>query len=293
MVGLGSMGLGMASSLLRAGHKTHGHDIDAARTAAFAVEGGTSGTLHALAPTLDGVVLVVLNAAQAEAVLFGEDGIAAALPEGAVVVNCATVAPAFAADTARRCEASGLHYLDAPVSGGAARAEAGELSVMASGTPEAFARARPLLDAMATTVFELGDAAGAGSALKAANQLLAGVHITAMAEAMTFALSQGVTPERFMEVIPLCAGTSWMLENRGPHVVEGDYHPRSRMTIWPKDLAIVREAAGPLADELRLLAAALERFETAVDAGLADEDDAAVARVYARAMGVALPGEER
>ena len=289
--GLGSMGLGMARSVLRAGHATHGLDVVAERVSAFRAEGGAGGELAGVAATLDAAVVVVLNAAQTESVLFGEDGVVARLPEGAVVVACATVPPAFARDMEARCAARGVHYLDAPISGGAAKAASGELSVMASGRPAAFAAARPVLDATAATVFELGDAAGAGSAMKAVNQMLAGVHIAAMAEALTFGMTQGVEPARFVEVISRCAGTSWMLENRAPHVVDGDYAPRSSVDIWPKDLGIVLDIARAAGFGAPLTAAALQQFLAASGSGLGGEDDAAVAKVYARNAGLTLPGD--
>ena len=295
--GLGSMGFGVATSLLRAGHRVHGFDPVPDAVARLEAAGGARADADDVAGSLDAVVTVVLNAAQTGSVLFGDGaddapgGVAARLRPGAVVIGCATVPPAFARDAAARCAAAGVHYLDAPISGGAAKAASGELSVMASGTAEAFAAARPVLDAMAATVFELGDAAGAGSAMKAVNQLLAGVHIAAMAEAITFGMTQGVSPERFLEVIPKCAGTSWMLENRAPHVVDGDWTPRSAVDIWPKDLAIVLEAAREAGFEAPLTEAALVEFAKAADAGLGREDDAAVAKVYARRAGLALPGE--
>ncbi|WP_102106905.1 L-threonate dehydrogenase [Oceaniglobus roseus] len=289
--GLGSMGYGMAQSVLRAGHVTHGFDIAEAQVARFRAEGGAEGAAGEVAPQLDAVVVVVLNAAQTEAVLFGAAGIVARLRKGAVVIACATVPPAFARDMAARCAEAGVLYLDAPISGGAAKAASGELSIMASGTAEAFAAARPVLDACAASVFELGETAGAGSAMKAVNQLLAGVHIAAMAEAMTFGMTQGVSPEKFLEVIPKCAGTSWMLENRGPHVAEGDYTPRSSVDIWPKDLGIVLDIARGARFSAPLTAAALQQFLAASGSGLGGEDDAAVAKVYARNAGIALPGE--
>ncbi len=235
VIGLGSMGIGMAGALLGAGHTVHGFDVAPAQVEAFRAAGGAAGTLAEVAPRLDAVVVVVLNAAQTEAVLFGEDGVVARLRPGAVVVACATVAPDFAREMARRCGERDVLYLDAPISGGSMRAAEGRLSVMAAGTPPAFEAARPVLAAMAETVFELGDAAGAGSAMKAVNQLLAGVHIAAMAEALTFGMTQGIAPEQFLAVISKCAGTSWMLENRAPHVIDGDYTPRSQVDIWPKD----------------------------------------------------------
>jgi 3-hydroxyisobutyrate dehydrogenase-like beta-hydroxyacid dehydrogenase len=289
--GLGSMGYGIAASILRAGHETYGFDVAPAPAARFRAEGGAAGTPAEVAAALDAVVVVVLNAVQTEAVLFGDDGIVGRLRPGTVVVACATVAPEFARGMAARCAERAVHYLDAPISGGAANAAAGQLSVMASGSPQAFAAARPVLAATAETVFELGDAPGAGSAMKAVNQLLAGVHIAAMAEALTFGMTQGIAPAQFLEVISRCAGTSWMLENRAPHVVAGDYAPRSAVDIWPKDLGIVLEIAGRARFAAPLAAAALQQFLAASGSGLGGEDDAAVAKVYARNAGLTLPGE--
>jgi len=289
VIGLGSMGYGMAQSALRAQHRVHGFDIAPAATERFRAEGGAEGALADVAGSLDAVVVVVLNAAQTEAVLFGEDGVVPRLKTGAVVMACATVAPDFARAMAARCEGFGVHYLDAPISGGSVKAAAGQLSIMASGSRAAFAAARPALDAMAQTVFDLGDAPGAGSAMKAVNQLLAGVHIAAMAEAMTFGMTQGVSPEKFMEVIPKCAGTSWMLENRGPHIVSGDYTPHSSVDIWPKDLGIVLDIAKGAKFGAPITAAALQQFLAASGSGLGREDDAAVAKVYARNAGLTLP----
>ncbi|WP_102223047.1 L-threonate dehydrogenase [Acidimangrovimonas sediminis] len=291
VIGLGSMGAGMALSLVRAGHRVRGQDIDPARITALVAAGGQPGAPADHAGALDAVVVVVLNAAQTEAVLFGPEGIAPRMRPGAVILSCATVPPAFARDMAARAATMGLHYLDAPISGGAAKAAEGRLSIMASGGPASFAAARPVLDAMAETVFDLGPEAGAGSAMKAVNQMLAGTHIAAMAEALTFGMTQGVAPATFLEVISRCAGTSWMLENRAPHVVAGDYSPKSQVNIWPKDLGIVLEIAREAGFEAPLAKAALGRFTEAAAQGLGQEDDAAVAKVYARAAGLTLPGE--
>ncbi len=286
IVGLGSMGYGMASSLLRAGHVVCGADVNPAAVDRLHAEGAAPWTFE-----LEALVVVVLNAAQVEAVLFGAEGVAAQLPPGAVVICCVTVAPDFARTIAARCEALGLQYLDAPISGGSLKAAAGKLSVMASGTAAAFAAARPMLQATAEKVFELGDSAGKGSAMKAVNQMLAGVHIAAMAEAVTFGMTQGITPETFLSVIPDCAGTSWMLENRAPHIVAGDYTPYSAVDIWPKDLGIVLDAARAAKFAAPLTAAALQQFVAASGMGFGRQDDAAVAKVYARNASLTLPGE--
>ena len=126
--------------------------------------------------------------------------------------------------------------------------------------------------------------------MKSVNQLLAGVHIATMAEALTFGMTQGVTPEKFVEVISKCAGTSWMLENRAPHIVDGDYTPLSSVNIWPKDLGIVLDIAKEAGFNAPVTKAALQQFVAAADMGLGGEDDAAVAKVYARDTGLSLPG---
>jgi 3-hydroxyisobutyrate dehydrogenase-like beta-hydroxyacid dehydrogenase len=275
--GLGSMGLGMAQSLVRAGHSVAGHDprgvvLDGAAEVAVA--------------DMQAAVLVVLNAAQTRDVIAA---ILPDLPAGAVIVACATVPPEVAREMDSLCEAKDIHYLDAPISGGAARAAQGDLAIMASGTAAAFDAAAPVLEATASTVFRLGDAAGAGSAMKAVNQALAGIHIAAMAEAMTFGITQGIDPKTFLDTIPHCAGTSWMLENRAPHIRDGDYTARSMVDIWPKDLGIVQDIAGGAGIDMPLVAAALAQFRAASEAGLGAEDDAAVAKVYARQAGLDLP----
>lgn len=292
VIGLGSMGYGMASSLLRAGLTTYGFDVVSAQVEKFHAEGGASGTLSDVASDLDAVVIVVLNAAQTEAVLLGEHAILPGLKPGSVVIACATVAPDFARTMAERCMDYGVHYLDAPISGGSVKAANGQLSYMASGTPESMQAARPVLDATAGTVFELGDEAGRGSAMKAVNQLLAGVHIAAMAEAITFGMTQGISPETFLEVIPKCAGTSWMLENRAPHIAAGDYTPHSSIDIWPKDLGIVLDIAKSVKFGAPITAAALQQYLAASGSGLGREDDAAIAKIYARNAGLTLPGTE-
>jgi len=292
VVGLGSMGMGIARSILRAGLDVRGADVNPEAVARFREAGGGAIATPADYGDRDAVVIVVLNATQTEAVLFGPEGIAPHLPQGAVIISCATVAPDFARAMEARCAEAGLAYLDAPISGGQVRANDGSLTVMAAGSAAAFAGARPVLDAMAGKVFELGEAAGPGSAMKAVNQLLVGVQLAAMGEAMTFGMTQGVSPEQFLGIIPQCAGTSWILENRAPHVVAGDYTPLSAIDIWPKDLGIVTDIARAAKFSAPLTAAALQQFLAASGMGLGGEDDAAIAKVYARNARLTLPGEK-
>ena len=291
-IGLGSMGYGIAQSALRGGHEVWGLDINVEQMQLFVGEGGESAVLSNVVDQLDTVIVAVLNATQTEDVLFGANGIVPKLRAGAAVLSCATVPPEFAKEMAKRCAEFDVLYLDAPISGGSLKAANGALSIMAAGTLEAFSALRPVLDSIAETVFELGDTAGAGSAMKAVNQLLAGVHIATMAEAMTFGMTQGVTPDKFIDVISKCAGTSWMLENRAPHIAAGNYTPHSSVNIWPKDLGIVLDIAKNASFSAPITAAAMQQFVAASGMGLGAEDDAAVAKVYARNVGLTLPGQD-
>jgi 3-hydroxyisobutyrate dehydrogenase len=294
VIGLGSMGYGMAQSLRRAGFQVTGCDVSEAQVARFVAEGGMSASSPAEAARgTAAAVSVVVNAAQTEAILFGPGGAAETLPEGAVFISSATMDPEVARRLAARLEATGRLYLDAPISGGAARAAGGQLTVLASGSAAAFAKARPMLDAMAAKVYELGDAAGAGAAFKMINQLLAGVHIAAASEAIAFAARQGLELRKVYEVICASAGNSWMFENRVPHVLDGDYTPRSAVEIFVKDLGIIQDMARGARFPVPMAAAALQMFLATAGAGMGRDDDASVARLYARLSGTTLPGESR
>lgn len=291
VIGLGSMGLGMARACLSRGLAVIGCDLDPKACAALEKAGGqVAATPRAAAADAGILVVVVVNAAQTEAVLFGADGAAGALKPGTVIVSCATMAPDDARRLAARAEQAGVHYLDAPISGGAVKAAEGRLTVMASGSATAFAAARPALDAMAETVYELGGEAGIGASFKMVNQLLAGVHIAAACEAIALARRLGLDLDSVFEVITRSAGNSWMFENRVPHVLEGDYAPRSAVDIFTKDLGIVSDIGRGAKFPVPMAGAALQMFLMTAAAGMGRDDDASVARLYARIAGLDLPG---
>jgi 3-hydroxyisobutyrate dehydrogenase len=294
VIGLGSMGFGMATSLRRAGFAVTGCDVSDDAVARFVADGGAGASTPAqAAKQADIVVSVVLNAAQTETILFGKDGVAETLAKDTVFVSSATMDPDVARRLAKQLEPTGRHYLDAPISGGAQRAAQGELTILASGSPAAFAKARPALDAMAAKLYELGDAAGQGAAFKMINQLLAGVHIAAASEAITFAARQGLDLQKVYEVITASAGNSWMFENRMPHVIAGDYKPRSAVEIFVKDLGIVQDMARAARFPAPLASAALQMFLMAAASGMGRDDDASVARLYGRISGTRLPGDPK
>src|SRR5258708_32727011 len=233
VIGLGSMGFGMATSLKRAGFDVTGCDVSDDAVARFVADGGSGAKTPAeAAKGADIVVSVVVNAAQTETILFGKDGVAETLAKGAVFVSSATMDPDVARRLAKQLEATGRHYLDAPISGGAQRAAQGELTILASGSAAAFAQATPALEAMAAKLCWLVDAAGQGVACKMVNQLLAGVHIAAASEAITFAAKQGLDLRKVYEVITASAGNSWMFENRPPPLLARLYSPHSTVPLF-------------------------------------------------------------
>jgi putative dehydrogenase len=292
VVGLGSMGLGMATCLVKAGFAVAGADLRHEAVETLRAIGGHGAASPAEAARGAGVVIVmVVNAAQVESVLFGEAGVVSTLPKGAVVMLSATVAASFAVATAARLEASGHLMLDAPVSGGAAGAASGKLTVMASGPAAAFDRTEGALAAIAGKVYRLGDRAGIGSTVKTVNQLLAGVHIAAAAEAMAFGTRAGADPRTLFEVISNSAGASWMFVNRVPHMLDGDYGPKSAVDIFLKDLGVVLDSGRELRFPLPLAAAAHQLFLMAAAAGHGREDDAAVVKVYEMLAGIRVSGK--
>ena len=287
LIGLGAMGLGMAQSLRRAGFDLRVFDVRAGAAEAFAEDGGRAcASAAVLAAQSDVVVCVVVDAAQTEDVLFGSGAVAGAMRGGSVFVMCSTVDPRWSAQLEARLEAQGLLYLDAPISGGAAKAASGQMTMMTAGRAAAYARCGGALDAMAAKVYRLGDRAGAGSKVKVINQLLAGVHIAAAAEAMALGLREGVDAAALYEVITHSAGNSWMFENRMPHVLAADYTPLSAVDIFVKDLGLVLDMARASKFPLPLSSTAHQMFMQASTAGFAKEDDSAVIKIF---PGITLP----
>ena len=232
------------------------------------------------------------------ATLIGVDlspymGAAANLQPGAVVIAGATTPPDYPPKLAARLEELGVLLLDAPVSGGAAKATAGEMTVMASGAPEAFEKAAAVLDAISERVYRLGDAPGQGAVVKMINQLLAGVHIAAMAEAFALASRSGADLETVYEVISNAAGASWMFQNRGPSILEGDYQPKSAVDIFVKDLGIVLDAGRSMTFPLPLAATAHQQFLAASAGGHGRENDSAVIKVFQKLTGIDLPAQSK
>jgi putative dehydrogenase len=280
-IGLGAMGAGMAASLVRAGFAVTGYDLrPAARDRLIEHGGSAAESPRAAAENAELLVIMVVNDAQVDEVLFGCQGAAAALAGGATVMLSSTVPAAYVRSLAERLAERGLHLLDAPVSGGAVAAERGELTIMASGPDAAFAAADPALEACAKQVYKLGAAPGIGSTVKAVNQLLAGINLVTAAEGMAFGVALGADPKVLYDVIRNAAGGSWMFENRVPHMLDDDYAPRSAVDIWVKDLGLVLDTGKALRMPLPMAAAAHQVVMMAAAQGLGPIDDAAFVKVY-------------
>ncbi len=280
-LGLGAMGGAMAANLVKSQFRVVGFDpAGPALDALVAAGGHRAGTPADAAREQPLLVVMVATPEQVEAALFGPDGAVAALAKGAAVVLHSTVPPAYVEALAAKLAALGHPLLDAPVSGGQKGAQAGALSVMASGSAEAFAAAEVELGVVSQRVFRLGDKPGMGANAKIAHQLLAGAHIVVAAEAIAMATRAGIDPRLFFEIVTASAGNSWMFQNRGPHMLDGDFTPLSAVEIFVKDLGIVLEAGRALRFPLPMAAAAHQQFLAAAGSGHGREDDAAVVKVY-------------
>lgn len=281
VIGLGAMGFPMALRLATELPVTV-FDIAAERRALVTAEGAAEADTPAgAAEGADILLLAVRNQEQVDAALFGDGGAAPALREGAVVILTSTVGPDPARATAARLAEQGVHLVDAPVSGGPTRAGNGDLLIVVGGSEEARELAGPVLDRLASTLTVIGPAAGDGQALKAINQLLAGVHIAAAAEAVALGRSLGLDPQTVIDSLSQGAAGSFMFADRGPRMAQAyregeEVEVRSRLDIFVKDMGIVTGVAKDTHTPVPLAAAAQQLYLLGERAGLADQDDSSV-----------------
>jgi putative dehydrogenase len=281
VIGLGAMGAAVAANLVRRGFEVAGFDPrTAARDALAAAGGAPAATAQAAAAGARVVVTFVVNAAQVRDAVLGEGGAAHGMADDSVLVQCATVPAAFITDLAAQMAARGLPVLDAPVSGGVLRAADGTLTVMMSGDPQAKARARPVVEAIGQSVHDFGDTAGAGSTVKTINQLLCGVHLAVLGEALALGRRAGLDPARLLEVYGGSAAASWMLNDRGPRALQDTPPTRSAVDIFVKDLGLVLDTGRALTFPLPMSAAAHQLFLAMSAQGLGNLDDSQLWRAY-------------
>ncbi|MCP5157527.1 MAG: NAD(P)-dependent oxidoreductase [Ectothiorhodospiraceae bacterium] len=278
VVGTGNMGLPMAASLLRAGFEVLARDVDGAAAAAAAGAGArVVDDARALAAGSDMILVVVVDARQIESALFTEPAPASAgWRPGTPVALCSTIGPDDATRLAARIAAAGACPIDAPISGGPARAASGELSLMLAGDDADLARAEPVLAALGHRRFRISARPGDGARMKLVNNLLAGIQLAAGAEALAIGEAAGLDPGVMLDVVAASSGQSWVVEDRLRRAFAGDYAPRAHTRILHKDLALALEMARGEGFEMAIGAQARQLFDETLDRGLGGEDDAAV-----------------
>jgi len=287
-IGLGTMGAPMARRLVDAGHRVTAHNRTRAREAALATHGARRAATPGEAATgVELVVTMVADTPDVEEVVFGGDGVASAIADGALLVDMSTIAPgATRAFAERLSAATGAGWLDAPVSGGSEGAQRGTLSIMVGGTAADLERARPALSALGSTITHVGPI-GAGQVAKAMNQVIIAGTYAAVAEGLVLGLKAGIDVEAAMTALAGGAAGSWGLVNRGPNVVRDTYPLGFRVRLHRKDLGIALDAARQLGVPLPL-AALVEQWETGLIArGHGDEDVSAIGRVVRQQAGLA------
>jgi len=280
VVGTGAMGGGVVESLVRAGIVTMARDIRPEAQARAVGHGATpAASPAALARACDVVIVLVVDAGQVETVLFGVDGVTTAEMRERIVLVSSTVDPAYVAALAPRLAGYGVALLDAPVSGGPAKAAAGTMTMMVSGDTEAFARVRTLLDRIAGRVFMLGSRPGDASTFKIVNNMLAAANLAAGAEALAIAHAAGLDLQRVSDVVNASSGASWIFADRVPRALANDYAPRAATRLLDKDVGIAETLAERLGVDAPFTRVATKAFAAAMAAGCAEDDDAVLCRL--------------
>ena len=280
VIGTGAMGGGVVQSLVRAGIATSARDI-LTEAQARAVRLGAVGRASPaeLARASDIIIVLVVDASQVETVLFGAEGVAHSGAHDRIVLVSSTVDPLYVKALAPRLAASGIALLDAPVSGGPAKAAAGTMTMMVSGAPEAVARARGVIDRIAGHVFVLGRRAGDASTFKIVNNLRAGANLAAGAEALALAHAAGLDLELVRDVVNASSGGSWIFADRIARALDNDLAPRAAVRLLAKDVAIAAALAERLHVDAPFSELASGAFSAAVAAGHAEDDDAVLMRL--------------
>jgi 3-hydroxyisobutyrate dehydrogenase len=281
------MGGAMALRLCELGWTVGVRDIEPAREAECARAGAAvHATPAALAAAHPVAIVAVVDAAQSEAVLFGDDGLAqGARGAAACVVLCPTLGPASTEAIAARLGERGIGCIDAPMSGGPARARAGSMSLMVACDPALFERRRALLEALSSRLFRVGERPGDGARTKLVNNLLAAINLAGAAEAIALAERLGLDPARTLDVIEQSSGQSWIGSDRMRRAIAGDLAPRAHTTLLAKDSRLAMEMAAAAGFAAPLGRAAAERFRAACAAGFGALDDASLLQLLREAGG--------
>ena len=289
MIGTGAMGMGVVRSLARHQVRTLTRDVrPEADREAISLGAVPCASPARLAREVNIVVVLVVDDRQVDEVLFGAEGAAAALPPESVVVMSSTLDPAFVAALGQRLADSSVRLVDAPVSGGPARAADGTMTMMVAGDAKARARCADLFARIAGRVFHVGERPGDAATFKVVNNLLAAANLAASAEALVLARKAGLDPRAVLEVIQASSGASWMIADRMPRALSGDASVRAATKILAKDAALAASLCERLRIDAAFARAAQEAFAAAVRAGYGERDDSSMLHYVAQRAGVAL-----
>ena len=290
IIGVGAMGMGVAKALLAKGFPVVVRDIVAEReTEAVAAGAKRAATPAEVASQIDVLITVVVDAHQTREVLLASEGAIANAAPSLTAMMCSTIAPGDAEEIAARLADRGIAMLDAPISGGPARAHAGTLSMMAAGSDAAFERCRPVIEATTAKCFRVSAKPGDGSRMKVVNNMLAAANLAAGCEAMALAAKLGLDLHQAAEVVNASSGASWIFADRMARALQGDYAPRAAARVLLKDVGLFVDVARAFGLSAPMAEKAQEVFRDTVARGLAEEDDAAVLKRYAAAWGIRLP----
>lgn len=283
IIGVGNMGGAMAERLGTLGWAPWVHDIDAAKVESLKPFGALAPASRPQAATNSiATIVCVVDADQTRDVLFGPGGLAPHLLPGHVVLLCPTIAPEDVEAIAAQLARQGVDTLDAPMSGGPARARDGSMSLLVAGADTAFARCDALLQALSSKVFRISTRPGDGARTKLVNNMLAGINLVGAAEVLALARRMGLDLERTLDVIGQSSGQSWIGSDRMRRAIAGDLAPRAHMTLLAKDTRLAQQAAQAVGFDGPLGPRAAQVFAAALDAGLADLDDAALLQFLER-----------
>jgi putative dehydrogenase len=289
VIGIGAMGMGIAKCLRGKGYAVSVRDVrQEAEQEALSLGMTVCGTPSSMAARVDAVIVVVLNAQQIAEVLFGEQGVmqgAVEVGKKPTVLLCSTIAPEDSVRFAERLVQCGVDCLDAPISGGPARAESGTMSMMLAGPAVTLDRCEQLLADMSGRRFRISEKVGDGARTKLVNNLLAGTNLVAGAEALALGIKLGLDPKRLFDVICASSGSSWVFEDRMARALQNDYAPRAFAHILTKDMTLATGMADSVGHDTPLGDAALAIYRETLERGWADLDDAAVLKTFMERSG--------
>jgi L-threonate 2-dehydrogenase len=277
VIGVGNMGAAMARNLLAHGYTVHVHDIEAAQTHPLREAGAVMhDSAYTLAQSASLVIVAVVDAAQVHQVIAGESGLGSVLTPDHTLMLCPTIAPDDVERFAQHIQSLGACVIDAPMSGGPARAQAGTMSLMVACDEAVFSKHAEVLHVLSNKIFRISDRPGDGARTKLVNNLLAGIHLVGAAEVLVLAERMGLSAQTTLDVMAQSSGQSWIASDRMTRALADNLTPLAHMSLLTKDTRLACEAASAVKFDARLGQYAAQVFATACEAGWTDSDDAAM-----------------